>query len=91
MRVTVRDPSSNVIYQSKVVWNRKIITEFARSISSTMIGERTSSMLDEIASKTAQRRKAAVDSGKRSKTLNEVKLGKIINMSPQSFPKSQAK
>ena len=69
----VRDPSSNVIYQSKVVWNRKIITEFARSISSTMIGERTSSMLDEIASKTAQRRKAAVDSGKRSKTLNEVK------------------
>ena len=73
MRVTVRDPSSNVIYQSKVVWNRKIITEFARSISSTMIGERTSSMLDEIASKTAQRRKAAVDSGKRSKTLNEVK------------------
>ena len=75
MRVTVRDPSSNVIYQSKVVWNRKIITEFARSISSTMIGERTSSMLDEIASKTAQRRKAAVDSGKRSKTLNEVKPG----------------
>ena len=73
MRVTVRDPSSTVIYQSKVVWNRKIITEFARSISSTMIGERTSSMLDEIASKTAQRRKAAVDSGKRSKTLNEVK------------------
>ena len=73
MRVTVRDPSSNVIYQSKVVWNRKIITEFARSISSTMIGERTSSMLDEIASKTAQRRKAAVDSGKRSNTLNEVK------------------
>ena len=73
MRVTVRDPSSNIIYQSKVVWNRKIITEFARSISSTMIGERTSSMLDEIASKTAQRRKAAVDSGKRSKTLNEVK------------------
>ena len=73
MRVTVRDPSSNVIYQSKVVWNRKIITEFARSISSTMIGERTSSMLDEIASKTEQRRKAAVDSGKRSKTLNEVK------------------
>ena len=73
MRVTVRDPSSNVIYQSKVVWNRKIITEFARSSSSTMIGERTSSMLDEIASKTAQRRKAAVDSGKRSKTLNEVK------------------
>ena len=38
-----------------------------------MIGERTSSMLDEIASKPAQRRKAAVDSGKRSKTLNEVK------------------
>ena len=75
MRVTVRDPSSNVIYQSKVVWNRKIITEFARSISSTMIGERTSSMLDEIASKTAQRQKAAVDSGKRSKTLNEVKPG----------------
>ena len=38
MRVTVRDPSRRVNHLSKVVWNRKIITEFFRSISSTRIG-----------------------------------------------------
>ena len=36
--VTVRDPSRKVKYLSKVVWDRKIIKEFTRSISSTRIG-----------------------------------------------------
>ena len=38
MRVKFRDPSRKVNHLSKVVWNRKIITEFFRSISSTRIG-----------------------------------------------------
>ena len=39
VRVTVKDPSRKVNHLSKVVWDRKIITEFTRSISSTRIGE----------------------------------------------------
>ena len=34
----VRDPSRNVNNLSKVIWHRKIITEFTRFISSTRIG-----------------------------------------------------
>ena len=37
-RVTVRNPSRKINHLSKVVWDWKIITEFARSISSTKIG-----------------------------------------------------
>ena len=39
VRVTGRDPIRKVNYLSKVVWDRKIITEFTRSISSTRIGQ----------------------------------------------------
>ena len=68
MRITVWDPSRKVNHLSKVVWERKIITEFTKYISSTRIGKpvlmmdvkvskdknisRTSSILDEIESKT---------------------------------------
>ena len=38
MRVTVRDPSRKVNYLSKVVCDRKIVTEFTRSISSIRKG-----------------------------------------------------
>ena len=38
-RVTVRDLSRKVNHLSKVIWDRKIITEFTRSINSTSIGE----------------------------------------------------
>ena len=60
----VWDPSRKVNHVSKVICNRTIIAEFPRLISSTRIGkpktktladgliERTSSMLDEIESKT---------------------------------------
>ena len=39
MRITVWDPSRKVNHLSKVIWDRKIITEFTRSISSTRIGK----------------------------------------------------
>ena len=38
VRITVRDPSRWLNYMSKVIWDRKIITEFTRSINSTRIG-----------------------------------------------------
>ena len=38
VRVTVRDPSRKVHRLSKVVWDRKIITELTKSISSTGVG-----------------------------------------------------
>ena len=38
MTVTIRDPSRKVNYLSKVVRNRKFITEVTMSISSTGIG-----------------------------------------------------
>ena len=37
--MTVWDPSRKVNHLSKVIWDRKIITEFTRSISSTRIGK----------------------------------------------------
>ena len=37
--ITVRDPSHKVNHMSKIIWDRKIITEFTRSISSTRICE----------------------------------------------------
>ena len=76
MRITVWDPSRKVNHLSKIICDRKIITEFTRSISSTKIGkpvlmidvkvskdktladgmiERTSSMLDDIESKTVHK------------------------------------
>ena len=39
MRITAWDPSRKVSHLSKVIWDRKIITEFTRSISSTRIGK----------------------------------------------------
>ena len=39
MRISVWDPSRKRNYLSKVIWDRKIITEFTRSISSTRIGK----------------------------------------------------
>ena len=39
MRITVWDLSRKVNHLSKVIWHRKIITEFTRSISSTRIGK----------------------------------------------------
>ena len=36
---SVWDPSRNVNHLSKFIWDRKIITEFTRSISSTRIGK----------------------------------------------------
>ena len=39
VRITVWDPSGKVNYLSKVIRDRKIITEFIRSISSTRIGK----------------------------------------------------
>ena len=39
MRITVWDPSRKVNHLSKVIWDRKIITEFTRLISSTRIGK----------------------------------------------------
>ena len=39
MRITVWDPSKKVNHLSKVIWDKKIITEFTRSISSTRIGK----------------------------------------------------
>ena len=39
MRITVLDPSRKVNHLSKAIWDRKIITEFTRSISSTRIGK----------------------------------------------------
>ena len=39
VRITVWDPSRKVNHLSKVIWDRKIITEFTRSISSTRIGK----------------------------------------------------
>ena len=63
IRITVRDQSRKVNHLNKVIWDKKIITKFTRSISSTRIGEpktktladglieRTSSMSDEIESK----------------------------------------
>ena len=39
MRFTVWDPRRKVNHLSKVIWDRKIITEFTRSISSTRIGK----------------------------------------------------
>ena len=38
MRIRVLGPSRKVNYLSKVVCDRKILTEFTRSISSTKIG-----------------------------------------------------
>ena len=34
VKVTVKDPSRKVKHTSKIIWDRKILTEFARSISS---------------------------------------------------------
>ena len=39
VRITVWDTSRKVNHLSKVIWDRKIITEFTRSISSTRIGK----------------------------------------------------
>ena len=39
VRITVRDLSRKVNHVSKVIWDRKIITEFTRLISSTRIGK----------------------------------------------------
>ena len=39
VRVTVRNPSRKVKHLDKVIWDRKIITAFIRSISSTKIGQ----------------------------------------------------
>ena len=39
MRVIVWDRSRNVNYLSKVIFDRKFMTEFTRSISSTKIGK----------------------------------------------------
>ena len=39
VRITVWDPSRKVNHLSKVIWDRKIITEFTRSISSPRIGK----------------------------------------------------
>ena len=39
MRITVLDLSRNVNHLSKVIWDKKIITEFTSSISSTRIGK----------------------------------------------------
>ena len=39
MRITVWDPCRKVNHLSKVIWDRKIIAEFTRSISSTRIGK----------------------------------------------------
>ena len=47
--------------------------------------ERTSSMLDEIASKACIKMKEAIDRGQRSKTLNEVKSVENISKKPLSF------
>ena len=47
--------------------------------------ERTSSMLDEIATKTAYKTKKVIDRGKKSETLNEVKPVENINKIPVSF------
>ena len=47
--------------------------------------ERTSSMLDEIESKTVHKDKEVIDRGKRSKTLSEVKPVENISKNLQSF------
>ena len=39
MRIIVWHPSRKVNHLNKVIWDRKIITEFTRSISSTRIGK----------------------------------------------------
>ena len=39
MSITVWDPSRKVNHLSKVIYNRKVITEFTRLISSTRIGK----------------------------------------------------
>ena len=39
MRITVSDPSRKVNHLSKVTWDRQIMTELTRSISSTRIGK----------------------------------------------------
>ena len=39
MRITVLDPSRKVNHLSKVTWDRQIMTELTRSISSTRIGK----------------------------------------------------
>ena len=39
MRITVRNLRRKASHLSKVIWDRKIITEFTRSISSTRIGK----------------------------------------------------
>ena len=39
MRIIVCDPSRKVNHLSRVIWDRKIITEFTKSISSTRIGK----------------------------------------------------
>ena len=39
VRITVRDTSRKVNHLSMVIWDRKIITEFTSSISSTRIGK----------------------------------------------------
>ena len=39
MGITVWNPSRKVNHLSKIIWDRKTITEFTRSISSTKIGE----------------------------------------------------
>ena len=75
-RVTIRDPSRKADHLRKVIWDRNIIKEFTRFISSTKVGypvlmmddnsfqrqtycliKRTSSMLNEIASKTEHKGK----------------------------------
>ena len=38
LRVTVKDPSRKFISLSKVIWDRRIMTEFTRSASSNRIG-----------------------------------------------------
>ena len=47
--------------------------------------ERTSSMLDAIASKPCIKRKKVIDRGKRSKAMSQVKPVENIGRNPQSF------
>ena len=50
MRITVWDPSKKVNHLSKVIRDRKIITEFTRSIDSTKLGK-SALMMDVAVSK----------------------------------------
>ena len=53
VRITIWDVSRKVNHLSKVVWDRKIITEFTSSISSTRIGKPVLMMDLKVSKKTA--------------------------------------